>query len=87
MREACTHFCSLHFSLSVWVLLDVSFSFYGGEILTVFNSCSYSSNMAYLIDANKGRSSTALAANSAFRGVFAFIASEITVPMQVWAIF
>ena len=39
--------------------------------------------MAYLVDANNGRSSTAVALNSVFRGVFAFVATEITVPLQV----
>jgi hypothetical protein len=47
------------------------------------NSWSYSSILAYLVDANNGRSSTAAAWNSAFRGVFAFVATEITVPLQV----
>ncbi|KAJ3548715.1 hypothetical protein NMY22_g1153 [Coprinellus aureogranulatus] len=42
----------------------------------------YSSTLAYIIDANNGRSSTAAACNSAFRGVSAFIATEIAVPMQ-----
>ena len=35
------------------------------------------------MDSNKGRSSTAVATNSAFRGFFAFVALEIAVPMQV----
>lgn len=43
----------------------------------------YSSTLAYIVDANNGRSATAVATNSAFRGVFAFIATEIAVPMQV----
>ena len=38
---------------------------------------------AYLVDANNGRSSMAVALNSVFRGVFAFVATEITVPLQV----
>ncbi|KAL4256353.1 MFS transporter superfamily protein [Pleurotus pulmonarius] len=42
----------------------------------------YSSTLAYIIDANNGRSSTAMAANSAFRGMSAFLATEITVPLQ-----
>ncbi|KAJ2914730.1 hypothetical protein MD484_g5667, partial [Candolleomyces efflorescens] len=42
----------------------------------------YSSTLAYIVDANVGRSSTAVATNSAFRGVFAFVATEIAVPMQ-----
>ena len=47
------------------------------------NSWSYSGILAYLVDANNGRSSTAVALNSIFRGVFAFVATEITVPLQV----
>ena len=43
--------------------------------------------MAYLVDANNGRSSTAVALNSAFRGTFAFVATEITVPLQVCTAF
>ena len=35
------------------------------------------------MDSNQGRSSTAVATNSAFRGFFAFVATEIAVPMQV----
>ncbi|XP_006462371.1 hypothetical protein AGABI2DRAFT_186299 [Agaricus bisporus var. bisporus H97] len=42
----------------------------------------YSSTLAYVVDANKGRSATAVATNSAFRGTLAFIATEIAVPMQ-----
>ncbi|KAF6759117.1 vacuolar DHA amino acid exporter [Ephemerocybe angulata] len=42
----------------------------------------YSSTLAYIVDANNGRSSTAVACNSAFRGLFAFVAIEIAVPMQ-----
>ena len=34
------------------------------------------------MDSNKGRSSTAVATNSAFRGFFAFVALEAAVPMQ-----
>ncbi|EIN12476.1 MFS general substrate transporter [Punctularia strigosozonata HHB-11173 SS5] len=42
----------------------------------------YSSTLAYLVDANAGRSSTAVAANSFYRGLFAFIAAEVAVPLQ-----
>ncbi|KAI9569106.1 major facilitator superfamily domain-containing protein [Boletus coccyginus] len=42
----------------------------------------YSSALAYIVDANKGRSSTAVATNSAFRGIIAFIAAEIAIPLQ-----
>ncbi|KAF5362918.1 hypothetical protein D9758_007097 [Tetrapyrgos nigripes] len=36
----------------------------------------YTSTLAYLVDSNVGRSSTAIALNSAFRGTFAFIVTE-----------
>ncbi|KAK2465777.1 hypothetical protein APHAL10511_002321 [Amanita phalloides] len=42
----------------------------------------YSSALAYIVDANQGRSSTALAMNSVFRCVFAFVAIEVVVPLQ-----
>ncbi|KAJ8690654.1 hypothetical protein PTI98_012064 [Pleurotus ostreatus] len=43
----------------------------------------YASTLAYIVDANNGRSSTAMASNSAFRGISAFAATEIAVPLQV----
>lgn len=52
-------------------------------LLFVIDRWIYSSTLAYIVDANVGRSSTAVATNSAFRGVFAFVATEIAVPMQV----
>jgi len=42
----------------------------------------YSSTLAYIVDSNVGRSSSAVASNSFFRGLFAFIATEIAVPLQ-----
>ena len=42
----------------------------------------YTSSLAYIVDSNKGRSSTAVAMNSAFRGGLAFVATEIAVPLQ-----
>ncbi|KAG2034587.1 MFS general substrate transporter [Suillus americanus] len=42
----------------------------------------YTSTLAYIVDANTGRSSTAVATNSSFRGLFASIAVEIAVPLQ-----
>ncbi|KAF5347001.1 hypothetical protein D9756_011026 [Leucocoprinus leucothites] len=42
----------------------------------------YASTLAYIVDANNGRSATAVATNSTFRGLFAFVATEIAVPMQ-----
>jgi hypothetical protein len=35
------------------------------------------------VDSNTGRSSTAVATNSAFRGIYAFVATEVAVPLQV----
>ena len=43
----------------------------------------YTSTLAYIVDANVGRSSTAVATNSSFRGLSAFVAAEIAVPLQV----
>jgi hypothetical protein len=43
----------------------------------------YASMLAYLVDANNGRSAIASATNSTFRGLFSFVATEIAVPMQV----
>ena len=42
----------------------------------------YSSTLAYIVDANIGRSSTAVATNSSFRGLGGFIAAEIAAPLQ-----
>ncbi|KIY69321.1 MFS general substrate transporter [Cylindrobasidium torrendii FP15055 ss-10] len=42
----------------------------------------YTSTIAYIVDANVGRSSTAVALNSFFRGMGAFIAVEVAVPIQ-----
>ncbi|KAG2066210.1 MFS general substrate transporter, partial [Suillus decipiens] len=42
----------------------------------------YASTLAYIVDANTGRSSTAVATNSSFRGLFAFVSAEIAVPLQ-----
>jgi len=42
----------------------------------------YSSTLAYIVDANTGRSSSAVAINSFFRGLAAFIAAEVAVPLQ-----
>ncbi|KAG2067817.1 MFS general substrate transporter [Suillus decipiens] len=42
----------------------------------------YSSTLAYLVDANPGRSCTAVATNSSFRGSLAFISVMTAVPLQ-----
>lgn len=48
-----------------------------------FVSWIYASTLAYIVDSNTGRSGTAIACNSIFRGAGAFIAIEIAVPLQV----
>jgi hypothetical protein len=46
----------------------------------------YSSTVAYIVDANPGRSSAAVATNSCFRGVAAFVFTEIAVHCRTrWA--
>ncbi|KAJ7075653.1 vacuolar DHA amino acid exporter [Mycena belliarum] len=47
-----------------------------------FGIWAYTSTLAYIVDANNGRSSTVVAANSAFRGIFALVATEVAVPLQ-----
>ncbi|KAI0049392.1 MFS general substrate transporter [Auriscalpium vulgare] len=42
----------------------------------------YSSTLAYIVDANAGRSSAAVALNSFFRGLTAFLFAEVAVPLQ-----
>ncbi|KAG2156817.1 vacuolar DHA amino acid exporter [Suillus bovinus] len=42
----------------------------------------YSCTLAYLVDANPGRSSTAVATNSSFRGTLAFASVMTAVPLQ-----
>ncbi|KAL4080850.1 vacuolar DHA amino acid exporter [Scleroderma citrinum] len=42
----------------------------------------YSNALTYLVDSNTGRSSSAVAANSSFRGTIGFIAVEVAVPLQ-----
>lgn len=42
----------------------------------------YSSTLAYIVDANPGRASSAIAANSSFRGISGLIIAEVSVPLQ-----
>ncbi|PVF97158.1 MFS general substrate transporter [Serendipita vermifera] len=42
----------------------------------------YSSTLAYIVDANAGRSTAAVATNSLYRGLSALIAAEIAAPIQ-----
>ena len=46
----------------------------------------YSSTLAYIVDANTGRSSSAVSTNSCVRGLSGFIAAEIAVPLEVSAL-
>ncbi|KAF8887455.1 major facilitator superfamily domain-containing protein [Gymnopilus junonius] len=62
----------------VHISLIILFLFAGGFL----NIWIYSITLAYIVDANPGRSSTAVAANSAFRGVLAFVSAETAVPLQ-----
>ena len=39
--------------------------------------------LAYIVDANNGRSSSDVAANSFLRGVGGFVAAEVAIPLQV----
>ncbi|CAL1713464.1 unnamed protein product [Somion occarium] len=48
-----------------------------------FSIAMYASTLAYIVDANAGRSSPAVAANSSFRGISAFVATEVAVPLQL----
>jgi len=56
---------------------------YSKFLTSPIHSWIYASTLAYVVDANAGRSSTAVAANSAFRGIFAFASIEAAVPLQV----
>ncbi|KIK81700.1 hypothetical protein PAXRUDRAFT_807123 [Paxillus rubicundulus Ve08.2h10] len=47
-----------------------------------FSIWMYTSTLAYLVDANPGRSCSAVATNSSFRGTLAFISTMIAVPLQ-----
>ncbi|KAI5988990.1 vacuolar DHA amino acid exporter [Pisolithus albus] len=42
----------------------------------------YASTLAYLVDANAGRSCFAVAMNGSFRGTLAFVATEVAVPWE-----
>jgi len=42
----------------------------------------YASTLAYIVDANAGRSTAAVASNSSFRGISGLVASEIAAPLQ-----
>ena len=66
----------------VWILFDVSDT--EVRFVDVLTRCRwmYASTVAYVVDANPGRSCSAVAANSSFLGALAFITTMIAVPLQ-----
>ncbi|KAI0367484.1 MFS general substrate transporter [Pilatotrama ljubarskyi] len=48
----------------------------------LFSVWSYSSTLAYIVDSNVGQSSSAVATNSLFRGLFVFTVAEVAVLLQ-----
>jgi Na+/melibiose symporter-like transporter len=60
---------------------------WAGAVATLFVSgfgilFIYASTLAYIVDANAGRSTAAVAANSSFRGIAGLVAAEIAAPLQ-----
>jgi Na+/melibiose symporter-like transporter len=51
-------------------------------LINAFIRFMYSSTLAYLVDANAGRSTLAVACNNSFRGLGGFISAEIAAPLQ-----
>lgn len=43
----------------------------------------YSSTLAYVVDSNVGRASSAIAMNSMYRGISGLIVAEVAGPLQV----
>jgi len=72
---------------SLVYLLCESLSVTPSNKFSEFRRWIYSSTLAYIVDANGGRSSSAIACNSLIRGLGAFIATELAVPLQVCSIF
>lgn len=67
----------VYFSCS-WLSLDVFLT-----LVLAWKRWIYMSTLSYIVDANVGRSGSAVATNSAFRGSCAFVFAEIVVPIQV----
>jgi len=83
--EANTHCGTCHMPVCIWLLVDVSFIIFGWFIVNSDSELPrfiYSSTLAYIVDANPGRSTAAVASNSSFRGISGLIASEIAAPLQ-----
>ena len=60
---------------------------WAGAVATLFVSgfvvlFIYASTLAYIVDANAGRSTAAVASNSSFRGISGLVASEMAAPLQ-----
>lgn len=79
--QHCTNLCCfVHYRIFIPVSMSTAI-----PKLLFTESCSwiYSSTLAYIVDANAGRSSSAVAVNSFFRGLAAFIAAEVAIPLHV----
>jgi hypothetical protein len=102
LRQAGACISCLCHALPCWIFLGVCIVYfdsftqakcYRGTLRCVIIRWIYASTLAYIVDANVGRSSTAAATNSACRGTGAFVAAEIAVPLQVrlptprWSLF
>ena len=83
-RETCARSSCMRCSVLRWLLVCVSHLPILARLAhTDFKSrWIYSSTLAYVVDANVGRSSTAVACNSCFRGTLGFVAAEVAVPLQ-----
>lgn len=88
LRKARSCRSNLPYALSRWIPLNVRLYKFCKNLTDVFFICYfsrwiYASTLAYIVDANPGRSSTIVATNSVFRCVFAFVAIEVAIPIQV----
>lgn len=79
-----------HFSFCRWLHVNVSLVFKNEIRLQmtdpspcVHHRVVYASALAHLVDINPGNSSTAVSVNSLFRGVMAFVASQVALPIRV----
>ena len=75
--------CCMFDAVPLWIFFDVRVLRFTISFALTNDRWIYTSTLAYVVDANVGRSSTAVATNSSFRGLFAFVAAEIAVPLQV----
>ncbi|KAG2109874.1 major facilitator superfamily domain-containing protein [Suillus discolor] len=70
--------CEKHVNIVVICVMLVLIGFTSTSV----DQWMYTCTLTYLVDANPGRSSTAVAVNSSFRGFFAFVSVMIAVPLQ-----